>query len=222
MELEELKAAWAAQAQRIDRLEAAALQAWQQPRRRALRQRLRWFSGRQLAWLLLWIVATVMAASFWVAHRHVPHLLFTGLALHAYGIAAIWVSVTRALLALHVDAADDAVLVQQQRLARLRRFTAMSELGLGLPWFWLWLLALQWMSVRWLGLDLYAMAPAWFVLTLAVGVAGMFAGIAAARWGLRHLPEAHWLRRWLESLSGQSLARAQQQLRELDAYGKKH
>ena len=216
MELDELKAAWAQQAQRIDQLEVLALQAWQQPRQTSVQRRLRWFSGVQLAWLLVWIVVTVLAASFWVEHRQTPQLLLTGLALHLYGIAAIWVSITRALLAVHADAVEAPVLTQQRRLARLRRFTALTELGLGLPWFCLWLLALQWACVQWLGLDLYAMAPAWFLGTLGFGVAVMLGSIAAARWAMRRLPASYRLQRLLDSLSGQSLARAQQQLRELE------
>ena len=216
MELDELKAAWAQQAQRIDQLEVLALQAWQQPRKASVQRRLRWFSGVQLTWLLVWIVVSVLAASFWVEHRQVPQLLLTGLALHIYGIAAIWVSITRALLAIRADAAEAPVLIQQRRLARLRRFTALSELGLGLPWFCLWLLALQWACVQWLGLDLYAMAPAWFLATLGFGVVVMLASIWAARGVMRRLPANHRLQRLLDSLSGQSLARAQQQLRELE------
>ena len=215
MELDELKAAWAQQAQRIDQLEVLALQAWQQPRQTSVQRRLRWFSGVQLAWLLVWIVVTVLAASFWVEHRQTPQLLLTGLALHLYGIAAIWVSITRALLAVHADAVEAPVLAQQRRLARLRRFTALTELGLGLPWFCLWLLALQWACVQWLGLDLYAMAPAWFLGSLGFGVVVMLGSIAAARWAMRRLPASHRLQRLLDSLSGQSLARAQRQLQEL-------
>ncbi len=216
MELEQLKAAWAQQAQRIDQLEVAALQAWSAPRERAIRHRLRWFSGMQLAWLLVWIIVTVMAAGFWIEHRQTPHLLLTGVAFHLYGIAAIWVSITRALLAMRVDAANVPLLKQLTRLAQLRRFTALTELALGLPWFCLWLLATQWLCMHWLGLDLYALAPRWFIGTLAFGALAMLASITAARWVLKHLPGTHWLRRLLESLSGQSLARAQQQLRELE------
>ena len=216
MELDELKAAWAQQAQRIDQLEVLALQAWQQPRQASVQRRLRWFSGVQLAWLLVWIVVTVLAASFWVEHRQTPQLLLTGLALHLYGIAAIWVSITRALLAVHADAVEAPVLAQQRRLARLRRFTALTELGLGLPWFCLWLLALQWACVQWLGLDLYAMAPVWFLATLGFGMVMMLSSVAAARWVMRRLPASHRLQQLLDNLSGQSLARAQQQLRELE------
>jgi hypothetical protein len=215
MELEQLKAAWASQAQRIDQLEASALQAWREPRLRDIRRRLRWFSGMQLAWLLVWIAVTAMAASFWIEYRQVPQLLLTGLAFHLYGIAAIWVSITRALLAMRIERSDAPVLLQLQRIAQLRRFTALGELALGLPWFCLWLLATQWLCVRWLGLDLYAAAPVWFVATLGFGMVAMLGSGVLARWALRRLPVTHGLRRWLEGLSGQSLAHAQRQLREL-------
>ncbi|MGH8055059.1 MAG: hypothetical protein ACREP4_14195 [Stenotrophomonas sp.] len=215
MELEQLKAAWAQQAQRIDQLEVVALQAWRAPRQRDIRHRLRWFSGQQMAWLLVWIVITVMAAGFWIEHRHMPQLLLTGLAFHVYGIAAIWVSITRALLATRVDAADAPLLRQMTRLAQLRRFTAITELALGLPWFCLWLLAAQWFSVHWLGVDLYAMAPRWFLGTLGFGVVAMTGSVVFARWVMKRLPETHGWQRLLDSLSGRSLARAQQQLREL-------
>ncbi len=215
MELEQLKAAWADQARRIDALEATALEAWRQPRQQQVRRRLRGFSALQLGWLLVWIVVTTLAAGFWIAHRDVPHLLLTGLAFHVYGIAAIWVSITRALLALRIDMLDAPVLQRMQQLARLQRFTAATELALGLPWFCLWLLATQWLCVQWLHLDLYRLAPQWFVATLGFGIVAMLATAALARWALRRLPPTHGLQRLLQSLSGHSLARAQQHLREL-------
>jgi len=218
MELEQLKTAWAQQTQRIDHLEGLVAQAWQQPRQQEVRRRLRWFSGMQLAWLLAWIVVTALAATFWIAHRQVTQLLLTGLAFHVYGIAAIWVSITRALLALQLHGGDAPVVTQQLRLARLRRFTAVTELALGLPWFCLWLLALQWACVQWLGLDLYAAAPRWFLATLGVGVVAMIGAVAAARWGLRQVDAQHWARRWLDSLSGQSLLRAQRTLQDIQAF----
>ena len=60
------------------------------------------------------------------------------------------------------------------------------------------------------------MAPAWFLATLGFGVVVMLGSIWAARGVMRRLPANHRLQRLLDSLSGQSLARAQQQLRELE------
>jgi hypothetical protein len=215
MELDDLKSAWAQQNRRLDQVEALALEAWREPRRRDVRKRLRAFGRWQLLWLLVWIVVTALAASFWVQHRQVPHLLLTGLALHLYGIAAIWVSITRALLAIRLQRTPVPVLQQLTRLAQLRRFTAITELALGLPWACLWLLATQWLCVQWLGLDLYAMAPRWFLATLGTGLAAAVTGSVLAHRALHRVPASHWLHRGFEALSGRSLARAQQELREL-------
>lgn len=217
MELDDLKSAWAQQALRLDQVEAQALEAWREPLRRDVHRRLRAFGRWQLLWLLLWIVVTALAATFWIAHRQVPHLLLTGLALHLYGIAAIWVSITRALLAARLQCTQVPVLQQLTWLAQLRRFTAITELALGLPWACLWLLATQWLCVQWLGLDLYAMAPRWFLATLGVGLVAAITGAALARQLLRRLPVTHRLHRLFDALSGQALARAQQDLRTLQA-----
>ncbi len=64
------------------------------------------------------------------------------------------------------------------------------------------------------GLGLGMRALDW--LDGALGVALMLGSIGAARWTMRRLPASHRLQRLLDSLSGQSLARAQQQLRELE------
>jgi hypothetical protein len=212
MQLDDLKTAWARQAQRLDQVEALALDAWREPRRRDVRKRLRAFGRWQLLWLIVWIVVTALAATFWIEHRQVPHLLLTGLAFHLYGIAAIWVSITRALLAARLQLTQVPVMQQLTRLAQLRRFTAITELALGLPWFCLWLLATQWLCVQWWGLDLYAMAPRWFIATLGVGFLLAVAGGALARWVLHRQPTPH---RWPDALAGRSLARAQQELRDL-------
>lgn len=212
MELDDLKTAWAQQAQRLDQVEALALDAWREPGGHKVRQRLRGFSTLQLLWLAVWIVLTALAATFWIEHRQVPHLLLTGLVFHLYGIAAIWVSITRALLAARLQRTQVPVMQQLTRLAQLRRFTAITELTLGLPWLCLWLLATQWLCVQWLGLDLYAMAPHWFITTLGVGFVLAVAGGALARWALRRSPTTP---RWLDALAGRSLSRAQQELRDL-------
>lgn len=215
MELEQLESAWAQQTQRLDDVEALALDAWRAPRQRAVCSRLGWFNGRQLLWLLLWIALSVIWANFWMAHRDTPQLLLTGLTLHLYGIAAIAISIARSVLASQTRA-NAPVVEQLTRLAGLRRFTAITELVLGLPWFCLWLLAAEWLSAQYLGIDLYRMSPPWFLSTLAVGMLGIFTSSALARWALPRLSPTHWARHWFESLSGRSLAKAQQELQELN------
>lgn len=216
-ELQRLKAAWQRQELHLEGIEALALLAWREPRRQQVQRRLRRFGIGQLLWLLAWIGVVAFAAGFWVEHRQTPHLLAAGLALHAYGIAAIWVSATRALLAARLHATGP-VLEQLRQLARLRRFTTVSEVALGLPWWCLWLVAAQVAVYRWLGVDLYAAAPRWFGLTLAFGAAAMVASLWLARRWARRPPATPWLRRTIDDLSGCNLARAQAQLREIERF----
>ncbi len=214
MELEQLKATWNRLELRLDGAEALALQAWREPRQHRVQRELRRFGFYQAAWLLLWIGVVVFAAGFWIDHRNVPHLLAAGLVVHLYGIAAIWVTATRALLVARLHATA-AVLQQLRRLAQLRRFTAISEVALGLPWWCLWLLALQLGMMALLGVDLYAAAPHWFQATLAFGVVAMVASLLLARRWAAHPPRQRWLRGMIDNLSGCNLARAQAQLEEI-------
>ena len=126
----ELNAAWTQVDLRADGLEALALEERRARRLDRSRVSLRRFGVWQLVEALVWIAMVVVAATFWVDHRDTPHLLAAGLVLHAYGIAAIWASVTRALLAGGVYYTGP-VLDIQRRLARLQRFTTVSTVALG-------------------------------------------------------------------------------------------
>lgn len=216
-ELQQLRATWQRQDLRMDGIEALALQAWREPRQQRVRRELRRFGSGQLLWLLAWIGLTAWVAGYWVANRQVPHLLLPGLALHLYGIAAIWVSATRALLAVRVNATGPVV-QQALRLAQLQRFTALGELALGLPWWWLWLLATQVGLHAALGIDLYAQAPSWFMATLGSGVVAMGASVWLARHWLRRASPGSRIERLLDSLSGCSLSRARNELRQIERF----
>lgn len=213
----ELDAAWTRLELRADGLEALALQEHRERGIDRSRAALRRFGLAQLLELLVWIVMVVVAASFWFDHRHTPHLLAAGLVLHAYGIAAIWVSATRALLAAGVYYTAP-VLDIQRRLARLQRFTTVSTVALGLPWWCLWLVATMVGARLWLGIDLYAAAPGWLLATLGFGVLAMAGSVwLAVRW-TKHPPASPRLRAMIDDLSGCNLRRARQRLDEIERF----
>jgi len=213
----ELDAAWTRLDLRADALEALALQERRERDIGHSRASLRWFGLAQLLELLLWIVMVVVAASFWFDHRHTPHLLAAGLVLHAYGIAAIWASATRALLAAGVYYTAP-VLDIQRRLARLQRFTTVTTVALGLPWWCLWLVATMVGARLWLGIDLYTAAPGWVLATLGFGVLAMGASVwLALRWA-RHPPASPRLRAMIDDLSGRNLRRARRRIEEIEAF----
>src|SRR5690606_11189357 len=157
---------------RADGLEALALEERRARRLDRSRVSLRRFGVWQLVEALVWIAMVVVAATFWVDHQDTPHLLAAGLVLHAYGIAAIWASVTRALLAGGVYYTGP-VLDIQRRLARLQRFTTVSTIALGLPWWCLWLVATLVGAKLWPGGDRYAGAPGGGAGTHGCGVAAV-------------------------------------------------
>lgn len=213
----ELNAAWTQLDLRVDGVEALALQARRERGIDHSRASLRRFGLAQLLEMAIWIAMVVIAASFWFDHRHTPHLLAAGLVLHVYGIAAIWASVTRALLAARVYYTAP-VLDIQRRLARLRRFTTVTTVALGLPWWCLWLVATMVGARLWFGIDLYAAAPAWVLATLAFGMVAMAGSVwLAVRWA-KHPPASPRLRAMIDDLAGCNLRRARRQLAELEHF----
>ena len=69
-----------------------------------------------------------------------------------------------------------------------------------------------------LGIDLYAQAPRWFVVTLGCGVVAMGASVWLARHWLRQATPGSRIERLLDSLSGCSLSRARTELRQIERF----
>ena len=213
----ELDAAWTRLDLRADGIEALVLQDRRERGIGRSRAALRRFGLAQLVEMAVWIAMVIVAASFWYDHRETPHLLAAGLVLHVYGIAAIWAAATRALLAAGVYYTAP-VLDIQRRLARLRRFTSVTTVALGLPWWCLWLVATMVGAKLWMGIDLYTAAPGWVVSTLAFGVVAMAGSVwLAVRWS-RHPPAHPWLRAIIDDLAGCNLRRAGRQLDEIERF----
>lgn len=215
MELDDMKQAWARmelRQERMDQLLRADLRERQvEKSRKAMRWSLLW-QGLEIGG---WLAFVIWVATFWVANRHTPHLLVMGLLLHVYGIAAIWSSATQLFLLTRIYMFDAPVLVQQRRLARLRRFRFYSTLLLGLPWWCLWLLVPLVALKDFAGVDLYAVSSGWIWTNMAVGLAGI--GIClwlARRFAGRPIRSA-FLQRMVDDMSGRSLQRASRQLDEI-------
>lgn len=89
---------------------------------------------------------------------------------------------------------------------------------LGLPWWCLWLLLLQLGVLSTTAIDLYALAPAWFIGNLFFGAIAMLACLWLARRWDQHPPRARWLQHAIDNLSGRNLAAAQAQLQEIERF----
>jgi hypothetical protein len=175
---------------------------------------LRGLGWGQAVYCLLWIGIVATVAPFWIEHRHVPHLLVAGLALHVYGVVTICAGVTQLLLVARTYYTAPVV-VFQRRLAELHRFRVISSLAIGLPWWILWVVATVVGAKWWLDIDLYAQSPGWIHVALGVGVAGLALSLCAARRFADHPPQSLMLRRMVDDLAGRSLLREIRQLDEI-------
>ncbi len=219
MELDELKVAWAQLDRRVQAAEAHVLSVETDRKTDASRRVLLGLTWGQAAQIAIWIAVVAVVAPFWIAHRHVPHLLAAGLVLHLYGLATIVSSVVQLLLIGRTYATAPVVLYQR-RLAELQRFRAVSALALGLPWWILWIVGTIVGARMWWGVDLYAESPAWIHVSIAIGAVGMALTVWLARLIARRPPASPMLRRMVDDLAGHSLVRAAGDLDEITRFEK--
>jgi hypothetical protein len=214
MELDDLKLAWSRLEQRLETAEALAFSDYKERKLDKSRAALRGLGWGQTVHCLLWIGIVATVARFWIEHRHVPHLLVAGLALHLYGVMTICAGVTQLLL-IGRTYYTAPVVTFQRRLAELHRFRVISSLAIGLPWWILWVVATM-VGAKWLlDIDLYTQSPAWIHVALGIGVAGISLCLWVAHRFAGRPPQSPILRRMVDDLAGRSLLRAIRQLDEI-------
>jgi hypothetical protein len=218
MELDEMKLAWTRMELRQDGMEELLRREFYERHVEKSRTTMRWSLLWQGLEIAAWIMFVVWVASFWVAHRHTPHLLVIGLLLHVYGIAAIWSCATQFFLLTRIYLFDAPVLSQQRWLAKLRRFRFYSTLLLGLPWWCLWLLVPLVALQDFAGVDMYAAGSAWIWANMAVGLVGIGACLWFARRFAGRPIRSAFLQRMVDDMSGRNLLRASRQLDEIVSF----
>jgi hypothetical protein len=214
MELDDLKIAWTRLEQRVEQAESIVRRDYVARRLGESRRALRGMTWGQVVQMVIWIVVVANVAPFWIEHRHVPHLLVAGLALHLYGVATICASVMQILLIGRAVCTAPVVTIQR-RLAELYQYRVVSSLALGLAWWVLWVAATMVGAKLWFGVDLYAESPRWIQLSLVAGVVGMAVSMILARRFADLQPSSPRLRSIIDDLAGRSLLRARRQLDEI-------
>ena len=214
MELDELKQAWQAMAQRVDSTSALGIQLYRENRLDRIRRTLRWLMAGQGLQIAIWIGVITVVAPFWIEHRAVPHLLAFGLILHAYAVATIISSVVQLLLMAAIDYAAP-VLALQRRLVRLRTLRIWITLVLSVLWWPLWIVGFVVGVKWWLGIDLYVAAPGFVLANVVFGLAALAATAWFARRIARRAKETGRPARFADDLAGHSLRRAIGQLDEI-------
>ena len=182
MELDDMKLAWQTLDRRLELQNALDLHRFKEGRLDKARQRLRPMVWGLRAQLLFGIAMIVFGALIWPRHWHEPIVLFSGMAMHLYGIGVIIVSGKTLWMIHNVDYAAPVLAIQQQ-LASVRRFHLQGSLWLGNAWWFLWMPAIvvawSWANVP---AELIDRAMPMFIGGTIVGVVGLGLFIAFDRW----------------------------------------
>ena len=216
MEPDELKTAWKALEQRVERQRAVSLDLFTESRILAARRRLFWFTASKWIQIALAVGLTVLAATFWVAERAHPALLASGLALHVYGVTLAIAGVMELLLVVRLRAARPVVTIQRY-LAYLRTWRARMMPWLALSHWLLWVPAILVLFRVLFGVDLGAEEPVVVLSFLAAGALGLLATL----WLLYASPPRlrQRVRAFAETTStGAAIAAAEGLLDEIDRF----
>ena len=218
MELDDFKQAWQTLDRRLERQNAINLHLYTDGKLAKARARLRPLAWGQALQMVFGALLMLLAGSYWPDHRDVPHLLVSGLVVHAYGLAiTILGGVTLGMIG-RIDYAAPVLGIQQQ-LARLRRFYIRGGMVAGLSWWLLWVPFLIVLA----GLDGNADGQSWLgsylAISTSVGIAGLLATWWFHRWS-RHPSRPRLAKAMDDSLTGSSLRKAQRLLDELAQFEK--
>lgn len=208
MELDELKAAWAAMELRQDGMEALLRMNFHAQRTGGIRAVLRPLFWGQLLQLALGVLLSLWGGALWATHVRAPAVLACGLALHAYGLVMIALAARNLYLLGRVDYAAP-VLGIQRRIARLRAFRVRVETPVNLV-----ACSFLWIPVAWFALATLGARVSlggFLAWSLASSVAGV-ALLAGTAWALRRMGHG---RAVAGEAAGRSLRRAEAALDEL-------
>ncbi|KJV26395.1 hypothetical protein [Luteibacter yeojuensis] len=193
MELDDLKAGWAALDRRMAALELAVATKGAAAGVRAELMPLRW---GQAAQAVFGLAVAMGAGSFWVEHRDAAGPLVAGLLLHAYGIAMIIAAARNLFLAARASASAPVVELQA-RVAALRAWRIREGRWFGIIGCFMWVPMVVW-AFALLGVDIVRAAP--LFMGLQVLAAFVCLGVFFVLSRLQKLPEGRSVRRARERL----------------------
>lgn len=213
MEPDELKSAWQAINQRLDRHDALNLQLLRERKLDGLRSNLRPLFWGQFLQVLLGVALALLGIACWKNNLHAAGYLLAGIVLHAFGVAnAALGGITMGLIGGIDHAAP--VLDIQKRLTLLRKFYLFGAVLVGLPWWIMWIVVV----IAFAGLaghPPHGGTPPWIWINLAVGALGLLATWGLYRWSHAD-PKRAKLAKWMDdAISTASLRKAQARLDEV-------
>jgi hypothetical protein len=218
VELDEMKSAWLALDRRLERQEALHLNAFRDNRLDRLEAALRPLRVGQIVQIIVGVLLTFVFAPFWVEHRDTPHLLITGLALHAYALMFIVFAARDLYIIQRIDYAAP-VLEIQRRLADLRAWRVRVAPVFGAVGCLVWVPFLLWLFEVAFGVDVYALHPQVVYVFIASGLACFGLMVLLMRW-LRNPRRARFAKLLEDSVAGRGIAKAQRFVDEVATFAR--
>jgi hypothetical protein len=218
VELDEMKSAWLALDRRLERQEALNLHVFREGRLDRLRATLRPLVIGQVVQIIAGALLAFLFAPFWIEHRDTPHLLLTGLSLHAYALMFILFGARDLYMIQRIDYAAP-VLEIQRRLAELRAWRVRVAPLFGAVGCLIWVPFLLWLFEVSFGVDVYALHPEVAYVFIACGLGCLGIMLLLIRW-MRD-PRRPRLAKLLEdSVAGRGIAKAQRFVDEVAAFAR--
>ncbi|MET0330188.1 MAG: hypothetical protein ABW154_02045, partial [Dyella sp.] len=221
MELDDFKQAWQTLEQRVI-AQQPLQQAWlRESKLRLVRRHLLGLGGAQVVQIVVGVLLIGWSLPFWPHHLNQPMVVVAGSAITLYGYALIGVGVLM-LGRLGRIEPGAPVLVIQQKLLQLQRSYRRSRPWLGQPWWLLWIAVLVLAGAKAApngGAAIFALglpSPAWLLLNLAIGVAGVLAVLGFKRWAAR--PGRERWQAYIRRSESPAIRTLQAQLDELERF----
>lgn len=213
MELDDLKAEWSRNDQRLDEILFLNRQLLRTSRTDRVRSSLTKLSRGTIATLIVDVLVLILIGSFLGDHFREAKFFLPALALHLAAIASLVATIGQLVLLRSIDSAAPVVEIQK-RLLQLRtlRIRTTKWTFMIIPLLWVPLLIV---SIRALGIDPYAFLPAkWLVANVIFGVAFLATAWWAAR---RHADRfrSPFTQQLMDDIAGRSLNAASREMREL-------
>lgn len=214
MELEEMKLAWQALEQRLDRQQALHERIFREHRLNALRRGLRPLAWGQAVQMIFGIATMLWGIVFWSTHLGEWRSMACGIAMQVFGTLMVAFA-GKLLFSLHGIDYAAPVLDIQRRLAAMRAWRLKVEAPMlvllgAFAWIPAVLMLLLGDADR-VGFDLWRIAPG-LAVWLALNGALALILVLLVYWLLRRTGRARWLE---NNFAGSSIRKAEAALEEL-------
>jgi hypothetical protein len=213
--LDDLKTAWQALDQKLERQNKFALDQFKETIFSKLRGGFRPLVAGQTVQTIIGLMLALFAGSFWFDHIGRPHLMICGVVLHAFGVMMMGFAI-RDLAFIHRIDYDAPVLAIQKQLAELRAWRLRAGVWFAVAGCLIWapgLLVLFYLG----GADLWVHKPEWVYWNIASSFLCLALCYGVLWWSRR--PGQERLAKYLQdSSAGKSVTRAQAMLAEVERF----